>query len=118
MPATGHLSHIAKKKYGYRPDDRISGLIQLFKTIKPVVTQKQAFYQINTLITNLFYVIFIPMQLTSKLKAQKGALQDKVSLKSVVEILYFISIIPWLCYEQMLIDLLEKPGARPKIPLN
>ena len=43
MPATGHLSHIAKKKYGYRPDDRISGLIQLFKTIKPVVTQKTSF---------------------------------------------------------------------------
>ena len=43
MPATGHLSQIAKKKYGYRADDRITGLIALFESIKPVVTAKTTF---------------------------------------------------------------------------
>ena len=43
MPATGHLSRIAIKKYGYRPDNRRAGLRQLFATIKPVVTEKTRF---------------------------------------------------------------------------
>tara|TARA_B100000941_G_scaffold271849_1_gene230896 strand:+ start:29 stop:916 length:888 start_codon:yes stop_codon:yes gene_type:complete len=43
MPATGYLSRIAKQKYGYRPDDRVTGLMQLFEIMKPVVTQKTRF---------------------------------------------------------------------------
>jgi len=34
MPATGHLAKIARKKYGFRPDQRQAGLKALFSNIK------------------------------------------------------------------------------------
>ena len=44
MPATGHLSKIAYKKYGYRPDCRRDGLRSLFTQIKPSVGKKTTFH--------------------------------------------------------------------------
>lgn len=34
MPATGHLAKLSRKKYGYRPDNRLGGIERLFKNIK------------------------------------------------------------------------------------
>ena len=43
MPATGHLAKISYKKYGYRPDNRMQGLMNLFEQIKPLVSSKTTF---------------------------------------------------------------------------
>ncbi len=40
IPADGHLARLARKKYGYRPNDRDKGLDLLFKVLKPVVSPK------------------------------------------------------------------------------
>jgi hypothetical protein len=37
MPAKGHLSALAQKKYGHRPDHRVHGWNTLFSSLKPVV---------------------------------------------------------------------------------
>ena len=40
MPATGHLATISRKKYGFRPDQRQEGLGQLFRQIRPLLSDK------------------------------------------------------------------------------
>ena len=40
MPATGHLAAISRKKYGFRPDDRINGLQLLFEQLQHLLKDK------------------------------------------------------------------------------
>ena len=40
MPATGHLAAISRKKYGYRKDYRVEGMISLFEDLSSVLPQK------------------------------------------------------------------------------
>lgn len=44
MPAKGHLSKIALKKYGYRKDERYLGWDQMMKELKPIVTKDAIFH--------------------------------------------------------------------------
>jgi hypothetical protein len=37
MPAKGHLAAIARRKYGFRPDQRAQGWDALFRSLRPVV---------------------------------------------------------------------------------
>ena len=39
MPATGHLVHIARKKYGFRADERVKRLHALFERVRPVLCE-------------------------------------------------------------------------------
>jgi transposase-like protein len=43
MPAKGHLTKIAFKKYGYRKDERQNARLKLFETLKPLVADKVKF---------------------------------------------------------------------------
>ena len=43
MPAKGLLTHIAKKKYGKRKDERTKGRAQLFQTLGPLVVENAKF---------------------------------------------------------------------------
>jgi hypothetical protein len=44
MPAKGHLARIARKKYGYRRDDRALGRRKLFHKIKPQISEFAEIY--------------------------------------------------------------------------
>ena len=38
MPATGHLARVSRRKYGFRPDDRVAGLAHLFSELKSILS--------------------------------------------------------------------------------
>ena len=43
IPAKGHLAEIARKKYGYRPDERPAALDRLFQKVKPMIAETAKF---------------------------------------------------------------------------
>ena len=44
IPASGHLSNIARKKYGNRPNERSYGITRLLASIQPNVTKQTTLY--------------------------------------------------------------------------
>jgi len=70
MPAKGHLSGIAKKKYGKRADERPKAWDQFFRNLKPIVTPN-AFFESDE---NPHYPKFLKRHFPkAKHRAYKGA---------------------------------------------
>tara|TARA_E500000178_G_C16814742_1_gene658607 strand:- start:223 stop:603 length:381 start_codon:yes stop_codon:yes gene_type:complete len=98
MPANGQFSRIAKQKYGYRPDDRRSGLMQLFDTMIPVVTEKIRFVSDQHPYYKSILRDYYPNALYKQIKGSKRyvAGQDELQ-KRGKDLLFYINYTLAMC---------------------
>ena len=84
MPATGHLSKISRKKYGPRPDHRVSGMHQLFSQIKPQLPEK---VQIRSDECSFYHGVVkrhFPNARYNQFPGQKSSVSGQGELKKIV----------------------------------
>lgn len=81
MPAKGHLSKIALKKYGFRKDERALGRKRLFKSIKPLIDEKATIKSDENPHYYKDVKKFFPKAHYIQYKGKRGRSPDKENLK-------------------------------------
>ena len=81
MPATGHLAKISQRKYGYRPDDRVSGMYDLFWELSQFLNPKIHFESDKCSYYPSIVKSFFPKSTHSRFKGEKGSVAGQEDLK-------------------------------------
>jgi len=85
MPATGHLAKIARKKYGFRRDDRRQGLTALFKHLRSNFDDTLTFRSDECLYYQPILKRYFPKSTYHQFKGEKSAISAQGELKKVVQ---------------------------------
>ena len=97
MPATGHLTAMARRKYGPRADDRIKGLRRLFDSIADSLINEPTIYSDEHPYYAPLVKRYFPESHYLQSKGEKATVAGQGELKKGLEILYFVLITRWLC---------------------
>lgn len=83
IPAFGHLSRLAVKKYGYRKDEHSEGLTRLFQTISPIVSSEVRIKSDEHQRYPSFISAYLPRAKHLTYKSERGCIAGQGELKKV-----------------------------------
>ena len=83
MPAKGHLAAIARKKYGYRKDERPRGWNRLMQDLKPLVTPDAVFTSDDNPHYPKYVLSHHPLVIHKTVKGGRGAIVGQGELKKL-----------------------------------
>lgn len=83
IPAFGHLSKIAVKKYGQRPDEHFEGLTRLFQTISKIVSPEVIVKSDEHQRYPGFVSTYLPRSKHFTFKSERGCVAGQGELKKV-----------------------------------
>lgn len=83
IPAFGHLSGLAKKKYGHRKDEHFEGLTRVFQTISPLVTKEVQIKSDEHQKYPGFINAYLPKAKHLTFKSERGCIAGQGELKKV-----------------------------------
>lgn len=83
IPAFGHLSKIALKKYGYREDEHFEGLDRVFKKISPLVNPEVRVRSDEHQRYPSYILSYLPKAKHETFKSERGAIAGQGELKKV-----------------------------------
>ena len=83
IPAFGHLSRLAIKKYGYREDEHFAGLTRLFQRITPLVSTEVLIKSDEHLRYPGFISAYLPKAKHLQFKSERGCIAGQGELKKV-----------------------------------
>ena len=83
IPAFGHLSHLAIKKYGYREDEHFAGLTRLFERITPLVSSEVQIKSDEHQRYPGFISAYLPKAKHLQFKSERGSVAGQGELKKV-----------------------------------
>lgn len=83
IPAFGHLSKIALKKYGLRKDEHFDGLTRLFKTIAPIVSPEVIVKSDEHNMYPGFVSAYLPLAKHVTFKSERSCVAGQGELKKV-----------------------------------
>lgn len=83
IPAFGHLSKLALKKYGQRKDEHFEGLTRLFKTISPIVSAEVLIKSDEHQRYPSFVSAYLPKAKHVTFKSERGCIAGQGELKKV-----------------------------------
>ena len=83
IPAFGHLSKLALKKYGHRKDDHFDGLTRLFQSIAPIVSSEVLIKSDEHKIYPGFISAYLPRANHKMFKSERGCIAGQGELKKV-----------------------------------
>jgi transposase-like protein len=83
IPAFGHLSKLAVKKYGYRKDEHFEGLTRLFQSITPIVSSEVVVKSDEHQRYPGFISAYLPKARHLSFKSERGCVAGQGELKKV-----------------------------------